>query len=372
MIRSFRFIIFIGFVLASLVADGIAAGAFNINVLPREFVQIVEQSPNILNVLGLEYWKKILDVSNAVQNEGLMGVSEEIYLPLGIQRLIIEKVRTAAGVPEDVRFVLLDALTQYYVYTYYYEHPDPRQKAFLGEHKAFLDNLGVEFEWVEPAGENYYLHTFLRRLVRELPDTKWGRFYRAVKEETGLNDISREREGEAEPAVTEDRSEVGFEAEISEAQRFEKPFGPGFLFILEPSPLGWRIMVKQENRDEDLSRLTPPFHFVPNPREVEGWHFRNADNTRPNAPGEKNVNAPGEEREFIFSPEVGLTIDAPGTGRPPSAEEINAVRTFGRGKPVILAHKLAGLEPGAQARVAWMKFRVELTWALKSQFGGNR
>jgi len=254
----------------------------------------------------------------------------------------------------------------------YYDHPDPREKAFLGEHKTFLENLGVEFEWVEPAGENYYLHTFLRRLVREMPDTKWGRFYRAVEDETGLNDIPHEREGKAEPAVKEDRSEIDFEAEISETQRFEKPFGPGFLFILEPSSLGWRIMVKQENRDEDLSRLTPPFHFVPNPRDVEGWHFRNADNTGPNAPGEKNVNAPGEEREFIFSPEVGLTIDAPGTGRPPSAEEIDAVRAFGRGKLVILAHKLAGLEPGTQARFVWMKFRVELTWTLKSQFRGNR
>jgi hypothetical protein len=274
LIRSFRLIIFIGLVLVSPVADGIAAGAFNINVLPREFVQIVERSPNILNVVGLEYWEKILDVSNAVENEGLMGVSEKIYLPLGIQRLIIEKVRTAAGVPEDVRFVLLDALTQYYVYTYYYDHPDPREKAFLGEHKTFLENLGVEFEWVEPAGENYYLHTFLRRLVREMPDTKWGRFYRAVEEETGLNDIPREGEG--------------------------------------------------------------------------------------------------EEREFIFSPEVGLTIDAPGAGRPPSAEEIDAVRAFGRGKLVILAYKLAGLDPGAQARFIWMKFRVELTWALKSQLGGNR
>ena len=88
MIRSFRFIIFIGLAPASLVADGIAAGAFNINVLPREFVQIVERSPNILNVVGLEYWNKILDVSNAVENEGLTGVSEKIYLPLGTQRQV--------------------------------------------------------------------------------------------------------------------------------------------------------------------------------------------------------------------------------------------------------------------------------------------
>jgi hypothetical protein len=88
MIRSFRFIIFLGLVLASLVADGIAAGAFNIKVLPREFVQIVERSPGILNVIGLEYRKKILGMSSAVENEGLTGISEKIYLPLGTQRQV--------------------------------------------------------------------------------------------------------------------------------------------------------------------------------------------------------------------------------------------------------------------------------------------
>ena len=48
--------------------------------------------------------------------------------------------------------------------------------------------------------------------------------------------------------------------------------------------------------------LTPPWHLVPNPRYVEGWHFRNASNTGPN---DGSVNAPQETREFIFSPEVG-------------------------------------------------------------------
>ena len=88
MTRSFRFIIFIGLALASPVASGLAAGAFNIKVLPREFVQIVERSPGILNVIGLEYRKKILGMSSAVDNEGLTGVSEKIYLPLGTQRQV--------------------------------------------------------------------------------------------------------------------------------------------------------------------------------------------------------------------------------------------------------------------------------------------
>lgn len=41
---------------------------------------------------------------------------------------------------------------------------------------------------------------------------------------------------------------------------------------------------------------TPPFRGV-NARDIEGWHFRNADNTGPNR---GDVNAPREEREFLF------------------------------------------------------------------------
>ena len=88
MTRSFRFIIFIGLALASPVASGLAAGAFNSKVLPRELVQIIERSPGILNVIGLEYRKKILGMSSAVENEGLTGISEKIYLPLGTQRQV--------------------------------------------------------------------------------------------------------------------------------------------------------------------------------------------------------------------------------------------------------------------------------------------
>jgi len=145
--------------------------------------------------------------------------------------------------------------------------------------------------------------------------------------------------------------------EVKMGETFEKPFGPGFYFRLVPDPCGWLITLRDERRSEDLSRLTPPFHFVPNPREIEGWHFRNADNSGPNEPGEKNVNAPGLIREFIFSPEVGRTIHYP-----PKPEEIEKIKHFGRGELRILDYKLGDLVPGKRARFEWMRFEVDLSW----------
>ena len=147
--------------------------------------------------------------------------------------------------------------------------------------------------------------------------------------------------------------------EVKMGETFEKAFGPGFYFRLEPNAYGWLITLRDERGSEDLSRLTPPFHFVPNPREIEGWHFRNADNSGPNEPGEKNVNAPGLIREFIFSPEVGRTINYP-----PKPEEIEKIRRFGRGELRILDYKLGDLVPGKRARFEWMRFEVDLSWPV--------
>jgi len=147
--------------------------------------------------------------------------------------------------------------------------------------------------------------------------------------------------------------------EVKIGETFEKAFGPGFYFRLEPDPYGWLITIGDERGSKDLSRLTPPFHFVPNPREIEGWHFRNADNSGPNEPGEKNVNAPGLIREFIFSPEVGRTINYP-----PKPEEIEKIRRFGRGELRILDYKLGDLAPEKRARFEWMRFEVDLSWPV--------
>lgn len=163
------------------------------------------------------------------------------------------------------------------------------------------------------------------------------------------------------------RESVILSGEVASGEVFERPFGPVFRFRLEPLPTGWMIVVRDERDDEDISRLTPPFHFVPNPRDIEGWHFRNSSNTGPNGPGEENVNAPGRIRDFIFSPEVGRMIAGPDAQTNLSEEDIERVGRFGRGTLRIIDYSLLGLEPGTHARFDKIRFEVELSWPAAYQ-----
>jgi hypothetical protein len=88
---------------------------------------------------------------------------------------------------------------------------------------------------------------------------------------------------------------------------------------------------------------------------VEGWHFRNADNTGPN---DGSVNAPQEERGSLFSPEVGRSFDYPLTG--PEAEEL--ARQAGRGMLTIRNLVFGNLVPGEKAWIESMDFTIDLEW----------
>ena len=141
-----------------------------------------------------------------------------------------------------------------------------------------------------------------------------------------------------------------------------KPFGKstrgGWILKLVPIEEGWFLEITTKSRPrEDLSRLTPPWHFVPNAREIEGWHFRNQDNTGPN---EGSVNAPRELREFIFSPQVGRGIEYNGSGTTP--EDVAKVQSFGRGWLHLDEFRLTPPRRGERASFEWLKFSACLTW----------
>ncbi len=88
---------------------------------------------------------------------------------------------------------------------------------------------------------------------------------------------------------------------VTRGERFAWPLPGGLAFELWPLLQGWVIWIGDPARPEDnyAAVATPPFHG-PNPTLIQGWHFRNADNTGPNAPGTKNVNAPQHTRRFRF------------------------------------------------------------------------
>jgi len=145
---------------------------------------------------------------------------------------------------------------------------------------------------------------------------------------------------------------------VQAGERFQRAFGPGFSFILEPVPNGWEIVVKETGREENLARLTPPLHFVPNPREIEGWQF--LENPSRCASRPYNAEAgPANPRNFIFSPEVGRTIQGQDAARSVTPEEIEAVRRFGRGTLTIADYALNPGKDGCPG-IEWLTFSVQI------------
>lgn len=99
----------------------------------------------------------------------------------------------------------------------------------------------------------------------------------------------------------EPSTRVSFQGKVLKGEIFEEALSDSLLFRLDPLKHGWEIWVGDNMAAEhNFSAVaTPPFHGI-NARYIEGWHFRNSDNSGPNEAGEKNVNAPQYQREFCF------------------------------------------------------------------------
>lgn len=149
---------------------------------------------------------------------------------------------------------------------------------------------------------------------------------------------------------------ISFKGKVQRGETWRKEFLKRYVFQLVPIPHGWRIDVSEPGRpDADLAMWTPPWHG-PNALYIEGWHFRNDDNTGPN---DGSVNFPQLQRGFIFSPKVGRSIAGPGGGYP-SLVEICEIEHDGSGMLTITSMKLGGLRARQRAHIEDMKFRVTI------------
>jgi hypothetical protein len=135
-----------------------------------------------------------------------------------------------------------------------------------------------------------------------------------------------------------------FKGVVAKGQTFSREFD-GFGFALIPIDYGWMIDVSQ-GQQHYLANMTGPRHVVPSATEIEGWHFRNADNAGPNS---GDVNAPQTTRHFLFSP------------RWPKCQEATGLERDGQGILSISNMELSGLKKGEQARIIRMRFTVVLT-----------
>ncbi len=144
---------------------------------------------------------------------------------------------------------------------------------------------------------------------------------------------------------------------VAGGEEFTETTPGGWIFKLTPMRYGWLLGVAQPGReDENISRLTPPLHG-PNATLIEGWHFRNETNTGPNT---GSVNVPQQQRHFIFSPEVGRTINYNGAST--TGEDIDTISSYGRGWLYLDSFALTPLKEGERASFETISFKVCLTW----------
>ena len=150
---------------------------------------------------------------------------------------------------------------------------------------------------------------------------------------------------QALPCETDGRQDAQrFGGEVAGAHHFGFETAQGWNFMLEPRPHGWKLRLLDAG-GRDLSAATPPLRGETNPRDIYGWHFRSLDNSGPNL---GDVNAPQRERNFVIA-------------RSGDADE-------GYGWLKILDYGLADLEPGARARMVYLRFDVCLV-VPKTQAG---
>ena len=162
----------------------------------------------------------------------------------------------------------------------------------------------------------------------------------------------------AQPCVASEGREARLiSGEISGAHIYSEAFGPGWFFELTPETGGWRIRIL-DGAGLDLAQMTPPLRG-PNPRELYGWHFRNAANDGAN---QGDVNAPQELRLFGFDPRLSGTA---GVKQAPGAMGIDDQP--GRGALHVRDYGLADLDPGEKARMVYLKFDACLNWP--SEYG---
>ncbi|MCP4384979.1 MAG: hypothetical protein GY798_26810 [Hyphomicrobiales bacterium] len=142
-------------------------------------------------------------------------------------------------------------------------------------------------------------------------------------------------------------------------QDFDQALANGWVFALVRAENGWSIRLYEGEPigdAVDLTALTPPLRGAPNPRDVLGWHFRNAANTGPN---DGDVNAPQELRAFVISPALAGT----GGHRPPGDKSSPTPSVDdGIGWLRVIDYGLAGLQPGERARMNYLQFDACLAW----------
>lgn len=161
---------------------------------------------------------------------------------------------------------------------------------------------------------------------------------------------------------------ITFLGKIKKSETYERQISEELYFRLMPfSDYGWIIWIGNIISDNNYI-VTPPYRGM-NSRIIQGWHFRNEDNTDAN---DGSVNAPQEIRvfQFVFNEEDYAVaedyINKVMWSYNHSEDEINkSIENFkslplGSGKLTITEMEFDNYTSGERAGFEYIEFEVEL------------
>ncbi|WP_197484477.1 hypothetical protein [Tepidimonas fonticaldi] len=156
--------------------------------------------------------------------------------------------------------------------------------------------------------------------------------------------------------VSAPRYALRWRATLQAGERWQQRLPDGLDVVLEPRPWGWEIMVADPRRPEadNLARLTPPLHFQPNPREIEGWHFMKNPRRCKSRPYQAEA-GPENPRQFIFSPAVADMREPPSTER---------IASYGRGRLQIESVRLGRPDRDGCPPIEQLRFSLTVEGGL--------
>ena len=177
-----------------------------------------------------------------------------------------------------------------------------------------------------------------------------------------------------------------FEGQVIRGEPYQQEIAPELLFCLLPIAhadygwVGWRVTIAPTiddgcNTHDYVGLVSPPFYGL-NPVIIEGWHFRNENNTGSN---DGSVNAPQENRWFNFvlsesdyrtvrnansciyhnNCENGLTLEV--------AYSLLQKTPKTRGSVMITSLELGNLVPGQTAWIETMTFAAQFYLPVEMQ-----
>lgn len=155
-----------------------------------------------------------------------------------------------------------------------------------------------------------------------------------------------------------------FSGEVKRGQSFQKKITQGLVFCLTPDSFwqengGWRLNISDEIGkpcdDNFAGIVTPPFHGENNATFIQGWQFRNENNT-----GENETNAMIRYFSFVFNQSDYESIFNASFNLPTDKNFDPSKILTSRSVMTIVDLKLGNLIPDKIVWIESMKFEVKI------------